>query len=110
MGLLDRSKHEIDLGDGHFVSFTSWAPDRKLNPQWAHLPDNDRIGGIIRHIKPDGQQCEGSIWFDCEQTRQVFSSRPRWTVSCWEPLTCTPSFLCHCGDHGFIRDGKWEKA
>jgi len=124
MGLLDRSTDEIDLGSNHWLRFTCWAPDRKLNPL-AHLPDNDHIGGIIRHIKSDGQECQGSIWFDCPQTREVFAGRPLWTVTglyerqegnsgkmvtCWDKLTCTPSFLCHCGDHGFVRQGRWVVA
>ena len=28
----------------------------------------------------------------------------------WEPLTISPSVLCQCGDHGFIRNGKWVVA
>lgn len=27
-----------------------------------------------------------------------------------DPLTISPSLLCRCGDHGFIRDGKWVAA
>jgi hypothetical protein len=100
---------DIDLGDGHYLTFTCWKPDRALNPQYAHLPDNDRIGGIIRHGDPL-EPCEGSIWFDCPQVREVFPGHPMWTVECWEPLTCSPSFLCHCGDHGFIRNGKWVRT
>src|SRR5258708_4643834 len=94
--------HDIDLGSDHYLSFTRWKPDRALNPQFAHLPDEDKIGGIIRHKKPDGSWCEGSIWFDGPVSREVFANHDRWTVSSWEPLTCEPSFLCHCGDHGFI--------
>ena len=111
MSMLDYGlKPDIDLGDGHWLIFTCWKPDRALNPQYADLPDDDRIGGVIGHKKPDGTLCEGSIWFDCEVTRRAFSNHPRWTVSSWEPLTCSPSFLCHCGDHGFIREGKWVRA
>lgn len=101
---------DLDLGDDHWLSFTQWKPDRALNPQYGHLPDDDRIGGIIRHKKPDGAWCEGSIWFDSQVTREVFGTHDRWQVSSWEPLTCSPSFLCHCGDHGFIREGKWVRA
>ena len=28
----------------------------------------------------------------------------------YDPLTVAPSLLCACGDHGFIRDGKWVPA
>ncbi len=103
-------KYDLDLGNNHYLTFTSFAPDRILNPQYADLPDNDRIGGIITHRKQDGTICEGSIWFDCEQVRRCFSHHPRWEVVSWNPLTCSPSFLCHCGNHGYIRNGKWEQA
>ncbi len=106
----DDFKVDLDLGHGHFLTFTCWAPDRALNPQYAHLPDDNRIGGIIRHQKLDGTICEGSIFFDGPVTREVFGRHPRWTVSSWEPLTCSPSFLCHCGDHGFITNGVWVPA
>jgi len=103
-------KIDLDLGSGHWLSFTSWAPDRFCNPQYAHLPDDDRIGGIITHELPGGKMCQGSIWFDKPVVREVFPGRPVWTVHSWEPLTLSPSFLCHCGDHGFIREGKWVNA
>jgi len=93
-----RDTFDIDLGSDHWLSFTCWKPDRKLNPQLAHLPDDDKIGGIIRHKKADGKMCEGCIWFDGPVSREVFADHPRWTVESWEPLTCSPSFLCHCGD------------
>lgn len=102
--------YDIDLGDDHWLTFTCWRPDRELNPQYAHLPDNDRIGGIITHALGEGKLCEGSIWFDCPQVREGWPGKPVWTVESWEPLTCSPSFLCHCGDHGFIKGGKWVRA
>ena len=27
-----------------------------------------------------------------------------------DPLTISPSLLCRCGDHGFIREGRWIPA
>jgi hypothetical protein len=87
-----------------------WKPHRDLTPQYAHLPDNDKIGGIITHEMPNGTICKGAILFDCPQTREAFPNKPRWHVSRWTPLTCEPSVLCHCGNHGFIRNGKWVKA
>jgi hypothetical protein len=100
----------VDLGDGHSLQFTRFAPDRTLNPQYADLPDTDRLGAVITHVKPDGTECAGSMFFDCEQARRCWPDHPRWQVESWEPLTCSPSFLCHCGDHGFIRGGKWVRA
>lgn len=36
---------------------------------------------------------------------------PRWTVESTEPLTLSPSLLCRgCGNHGWIREGRWVPA
>ena len=106
---------DIDLGHDHYLTFTRWAPEDLLaNRRWLRIPDCEPIpivekwGASIRHYKPDGQLCEGFVTFDGFWQRKFI--RDRWVVECWEPLTCSPSLLCHCGDHGFIRNGKWEKA
>jgi hypothetical protein len=106
---------KIDLGDDHWLQFMGWHPDIALNPKWAHLALlinqwGDRHGAIVSHLKPDGSMCEGSITFDTELTRAAGVSNPMWQVESWEPLTISPSLLCHCGDHGFIREGKWVRA
>lgn len=88
-------------------------PDRTIPAnaeRYKGTPDIPRCGGIISHLKRDGTLCEGSIWWDLAEVRQLFVDHDYWTVQCWDPLTCNPSFLCHCGDHGFIRDGKWVRA
>jgi hypothetical protein len=100
----------LDLGHDHMLRYTTWAPDRELNPQYADLPDVKWIGAIIAHRKADGELCEGAIFFDSETARRVFPDKSRWTVESWEPLTLSPSLLCSCGDHGFIREGKWIPA
>ncbi len=100
---------EIDLGDGHFLTFLEWAPDRKLNPQYADLPDNKSIGAVVRHTDRHGNPHEGSIMFDCEQARRAFSNHALWTVE-WETLTVSPSIQCVCGDHGNIVNGKWIRS
>ena len=101
------------------------------------LPVVEKWGANVRHYRPDGVLCEGVIEFDGEWQRRVHQinvdsarrqGRPEpryvaWTVECWEPLTCSPSLLCKapvvdasgktvgsCGDHGFIRQGKWVRA
>jgi hypothetical protein len=57
--------------------------------------------------------------------RAVMPARALWQVQTWEPLTISPSLLCkmprfgpdnkaipgtECGDHGFIRGGRWVRA
>lgn len=32
----------------------------------------------------------------------------KWQLENLEPLTLSPSLLCQCGVHGFIRNGRWE--
>lgn len=104
-------KIDIDLGDGHALKYTSWKPDRDLNPQYADLADVERIGAIVSHVKPDGSKCWSGIFFECEATRRAFPGHAVWTVESWEPLTLSPSLLCRlCNDHGFIRDGRWVRA
>lgn len=110
---------EIDLGDGHTLRFADWDPDLDLNPQYrdeavrGQFPA--RVSGIVRHKLPgvnpgtQGGYCEGAITFDTPIARANFSG-PYWTVESWDPLTLSPSLLCHCGDHGFIRAGRWVPA
>lgn len=101
---------DLDLGDEHWLQFTSWVPDRELNPQFADLPDVERFGAVIAHRKENGIICQGGIVFDGEAARRTQPNQARWTVENWDPLTVSPSLLCGCGDHGFIRGGKWVRA
>jgi hypothetical protein len=100
----------IDLGHDHTLRYFAWSPDRELNPQYDGIPDEPRAGAIIEHKQPDGSECSGAIHFNTPVTRQIMAERARWAVESWEPLTISPSVLCSCGDHGFIRDGKWVPA
>lgn len=101
----------IDLGDGHAYRFSRWAPDRDLNPQYAaDLPDVERYAAMIRHTTSAGEPCMGAITFEGEVARRIEPGKPVWSVESWEPLTVSPSLLCSCGDHGFIRDGRWVRA
>jgi hypothetical protein len=89
-----------DIGGGHEISF------------YVGEDDEIRIGLLDRHNKPDGSRCNGpsSIPFDVPQNSHVPDSA-RWQLVKAEPLTLSPSLLCQiCGDHGFIREGKWVVA
>lgn len=52
--------------------------------------------------------CMGAIHLDVPQAEGLAGAK--WTLVSFEPLTVAPSLACHCGDHGFIRDGKWVIA
>lgn len=108
---------EIDLGDGHWLRYSAWNPDIDLNPKYAHLKDMIRdqpvIGAIVRHVcKTETGMHEGAVHFKTEVTDAIPSFGPSWTVEAWEPLTISPSLVssCPCGNHGFIRQGKWVRA
>lgn len=102
----------VDLGLDHTYRFVGWSPDRALNPQYVDVPDAERYGAFISHLKPDGAPCIGSaVIFDSETSRALEPTRPVWTVESWDPLTLSPSIACRlCGDHGYIRDDRWEPA
>ena len=87
----------IDLGHKHTMHFTSFR-------------DMERFGAIVEHEMTEGHWCSGAITFDTPLAREAFPDNAFWQVVSWEPLTLTPSLLCHCGDHGFIRNGQWEPA
>lgn len=97
-------EHALDLGDGHWLNWI------------APGPDGPRIGAIIFHRLPPGApdflgngMCAASVWFDAARAP---AGRPVWalTGAADEHITLSPSLLCSCGDHGFVRDGKWVRA
>jgi hypothetical protein len=92
--------NNIDLGDGHTLHFVSYEGD-------------ERAGANVYHKKPDGSECGGFIAFSGGKWASEFKENPiaTWDVQSFDPLTCSPSLLCRaCGDHGFIRGGRWVKA
>jgi hypothetical protein len=99
---------DLDLGDGHWLRWSHWKPDRKLNPQYADVPDDDKVGATVTHTtdKTPTGLCAGYIGLN----PKVSTASATWQVESWDPLTLSPSLLCGCGDHGFIRGGKWVRA
>jgi hypothetical protein len=107
---------EIDLGHGHFLRYFRWEPDDLPENRAQYgvpLPCVEKAGAQVSHAKPDGSECFSGIYFDLPELRKHWGNDDRhyWQVQSWEPLTVSPSLLCtRCGDHGFIRDGKWVPA
>ncbi len=63
------------------------------------------IGFIVSHPEPSGGgRCGGSVFIE------PFDQHPTWRVVSEEPITLEPSLLCHCGFHGWVREGKWQPA
>lgn len=85
----------IDLGDGR------WAELREFEGEIA--------GADVFHPgcgSPDFIPFTGRSW-----ARRFDGRIEAWDLVSESPLTLSPSILCRaCGDHGFIRNGKWERA
>lgn len=89
----------VDLGDGHTLTFAQY--------------EGEVSGCSIAHKRPDGSDCDGWIAFAGRAWARSFGAGQiaTWTVESENPLTLSPSVLCRvCGDHGFVRAGRWEKA
>jgi hypothetical protein len=110
----DDEPFDLDLGDGHWVHFMGWRPDRSIPSnaeRFAAHPDVERWGASVPHLKADGTLCQGFVTFDGPVQRAVHPGAAKWTVESMDPLTLSPSLLCNaCKDHGFIRQGKWVRA
>lgn len=93
-------KDEIDLGDGHRIVFSEYEGEK-------------RVGANVLHPPVEGK-CSGDGWIAIEGrswARKFTTPIATWKVEQEEPLTLSPSILCRaCGDHGFIREGRWVRA
>ncbi len=68
---------------------------------------DEYCGAIFEHPSASTEtgRCSGAIWFKGQG-----NGHPEWQVQSEQPLTLTPSLLCHCGYHGWITAGKWQPA
>lgn len=104
----EESLEFVDIGHGVSIAYYSWGDYDKVglfethyvqgNDWYSHNADGSRH----RHT--------GSVMFDLPGVAEAFPNRPLWQVESWDPLTLSPSILCDCGNHGFIRNGRWEVA
>lgn len=108
---------DIDLGDGHWLKYCGWWPDRSIPSNaalYAGIADIERVGATIYHRtdKTESGMCTGFVYFDTPEIARIFTNAAAlWQVPSWDPLTLSPSVLCgRCGDHGFVRAGRWERV
>ena len=92
-------KEWIDIGSDHHMAFFSWHEVAHAGVMVKHPSKGQN------HI-PAGDLCMGSIGFDLPETKGM--SGGKWQVQSMDPLTVSPSLLCSCGNHGYIRNGRWE--
>lgn len=70
------------------------------------MHDEGLYGFTEAHRTATGEWCAASIARPGKGAGQ-----PEWDVISEDPLTLSPSILCRrCGNHGFIREGKWVEA
>lgn len=92
------------IGSDHFLS--------RVDHKCGGAESLTSYGFIVMHIRPDGAWCEGALktCLACVETRADGTTAPTWTTESADPLTLSPSILCTaegCGDHGYIREGRW---
>lgn len=94
---------------GESEGWTVLDQDHLIRPVVETTDGEDQPAGWIEaHRNSDGQWCVGSMFRRGARTGE---GRAQWDVVSEDPLTLTPSVLCRkCGNHGFIRDGRWVAA
>lgn len=94
----------LNLGSGHWLRWTS------------SMQGEQRIGATIIHpagpkaTSETGYCMSGVMFAGTQYERDHAGEHAFWQLESYEPLTISPSVLCSCGDHGFIREGRWVPA
>jgi hypothetical protein len=103
------------LDDNHFFLWSYGSVEYFEDCGWPHdTRDGEDLvltGIITYHRLLNGNCCGGFLSFALPlRPSKHEADRAVWDVHSLDPLTIAPSVLCHCGDHGFIRDGCWVSA
>lgn len=98
----------VDIGEGYAYSL------------YVNHNGDIPVGALVKHPLHDDDEhcrwrgeCVGSILFRVPEAEKAAikgdgTRYAQWDVLSLEPLHVTPSLKCHCGDHGFIHNGKWS--
>lgn len=108
---LDDDYFTIDLGNDHWAHFVGHGGEG-ITQNGQPVPWTEKYGLSVIHrcAKTESGWDEGFVTFDIPENTEG-DARPKWKVESWDPLTLSPSLLQRgCGDHGFVRDGKWVRA
>lgn len=91
-------REPLDLGNDHVARFAYY--------------EGEIAGCNIKHKRKDGADCDGWVPWNGRAWLRSFNGKVEgWDVLSEDPLTLSPSVLCRmCGDHGFVRQGKWVEA
>jgi hypothetical protein len=102
--LSDRFEGEriLDLGSGHKAKF--YTSDKSGDVAVGLLILHPK-GPIHNGAYEDIPECMGGITFNIPEAANL--TGPKWDLVSLDPIHVEPSVLCDCGDHGWIRNGKW---
>lgn len=76
--------------------------------RWTSGSSGERDSALVIHKKAPGKYCWGSISLKNDPDA---ATRPTWEFDGnWEKPTLSPSVLCWCKFHGWIREGRWVNA
>ena len=74
------------------------------------IHEGEPRGVGVMHPTPDGMFCGSSALWDVSMYAPGHEP-PCWTLNSLEPVDISPSLLCRtCGDHGFVKQGRWVPA
>jgi hypothetical protein len=85
--------------------FISLGEDHHAVPILSSGRGGDIVGYQVGHVDArDGVR-------NCATFVPTAGIGKRWVVQSEAPLSLSPSVVCIlCGDHGWVKEGKWEKA
>lgn len=87
----------VDIGSGATITLHQWG--------------GQIVGLTEAHKDKGGNVCMGYVRFEGTRGGYGSDNAAKWKVESVSPLTLSPSILCRtCGNHGFIRQGKWVFA
>lgn len=95
MSVFEKLPDDLDLGSDVWL-------------RWTHPKDKPVDGALIFHKTSEGKLCGGSISLKNDPDGET---RDTWEFNGdYEKPTLSPSVLCHCKFHGYVREGKWVSA
>ena len=108
----DHPRRCIAIGEHHCIRTASHGGDPDVTNADGSIaggPAEHLAGFIVAHDVAGDVRCEGFVGVDPH-----LGDERSWTMTGsleGGDLTLAPSVLCRsCGDHGFVREGKWVSA
>lgn len=97
------------LGERRWLEWVTYGTDEVVGAIEHHPRARaTELGGHLQELDSD---CQGAVFFNVQGVPPSVRDRQLWTVVSWQPLELSPSLHClTCGNHGWIKGGKWIPA